>query len=97
MIIENDGLEVLDSSVKPLTDWQDYKRGFIEKNKRKGIIGLGGAMCPSSVIKSSKISGYPCCKWCESEPYFNADNRLMTEMPDSIMKGMRLLKSVRRY
>ncbi|NLG12137.1 MAG: electron transport complex subunit RsxC [Elusimicrobia bacterium] len=96
VIIENDGLEILDSSVEPLTDWQGLsKEDLLKRISEKGIIGLGGAMCPSSVkLNPPKSVDTLVVNGCESEPYFNADNRLMTEMPDSIMKGIEIVKKV---
>lgn len=96
IVIENDGLESIDSSVKPLTDWQSIpKEKLIDILKEKGIVGLGGAMFPSSVklcppkpVDTLIING------CECEPYLNADNRLMIETPDGILKGIEIVKEI---
>ena len=96
VIIENDGLETLDSSVTPLTGWQELsKNELLEIISEKGITGLGGAMYPSSVkLNPPVLVDTLIVNGCECEPYLNADNRLMIEMPDSILKGIKVVKKV---
>ncbi|MCX8083068.1 MAG: electron transport complex subunit RsxC [bacterium] len=96
VIIENDGKDVLDSSVQPLYDWEVLSRDrLIDILKEKGIVGLGGAMFPSSVklspprpVDTLIING------CECEPYLNADNRLMIERYDEILSGVNIVRKI---
>ncbi len=67
---------------------------IIEKIKRAGVVGLGGATFPCHV----KLSPPPGCKaGCviinavECEPYLTADHRLMLESPDEILVGVTLI------
>ncbi|MCM8829941.1 MAG: electron transport complex subunit RsxC, partial [Candidatus Omnitrophica bacterium] len=93
IVIENDYTEMLDGSVEPLSDWDKLpKEKLIEILREKGIVGLGGAMFPSSVklcppkpVDTLIING------CECEPYLNADNRLMVEHPEEILKGIEIV------
>jgi electron transport complex protein RnfC len=96
IIIENDGLDEIDPSVKPVSDWETMnKESLIEILQDKGIVGLGGAMFPTHVklsvpnpIDTLLING------CECEPYLNADNRVMVENPQQIGKGINVVKKI---
>ncbi|MDD3726251.1 MAG: electron transport complex subunit RsxC [Candidatus Ratteibacteria bacterium] len=96
IIIENDGAETLDSSVEPLIDWQELpKEKLLNILKEKGIVGLGGAMFPSSIkLCPPKVVDTLIVNGCECEPYLNADNRLMIELPDSILKGIEIVRRI---
>ncbi|MCM8761854.1 MAG: electron transport complex subunit RsxC [Candidatus Omnitrophica bacterium] len=92
--IENDGTEILDGSVESLTDWDKLpKERLIEILKEKGIVGLGGAMFPSSVkLCPPKPVDTLIVNGCECEPYLNADNRLIIEHPEEILKGIEIVR-----
>lgn len=67
---------------------------IIEKIKKAGIVGLGGATFPCHV----KLSPPPGCKAecviinaVECEPYLTADHRLMLEHPEEILVGTSLI------
>ncbi len=96
IVIENDGLDTSDVSVKPLSNWENLANselaGFL---RDKGIVGLGGAMFPTSVklcppkpVDTLIING------CECEPYLNADNRLMIEHPLELLKGIGVVQKL---
>jgi len=94
VVIENDGKETPDISIEPVFNWQELPREkLIEILKEKGIVGLGGAMfpsyaklCPPKPVDLLIVNG------CECEPYLNADNRLMIEQPEELLKGIDIVK-----
>ncbi|MCM8804091.1 MAG: electron transport complex subunit RsxC [Candidatus Omnitrophica bacterium] len=96
IIIENDYTEMLDSSVEPLTDWDKLpKQKLIEILKEKGVVGLGGAMFPSSVkLCPPKPVDTLIVNGCECEPYLNADNRLIIEYSEEILKGIEIVRKL---
>ncbi|MBN1446241.1 MAG: methylenetetrahydrofolate reductase C-terminal domain-containing protein, partial [Candidatus Omnitrophica bacterium] len=96
IVIENDGLDTPDASIKPLSNWENIPNPeLLEILRDKGIVGLGGAMFPSSVklcppkpVDTLIING------CECEPYLNADNRLMIERPLELLKGIGVVQKL---
>jgi electron transport complex protein RnfC len=67
---------------------------IIEKIRKAGIVGLGGAMFPTHV----KLTPPPGCKadvliinGAECEPYLTADHALMLEKGEEILSGVQLL------
>ncbi|HPP29910.1 MAG TPA: electron transport complex subunit RsxC [bacterium] len=96
VVIENDGMEKLDSAIEPLTEWQQLpKEKLLDILKEKGIVGLGGAMFPSSVkLCPPKPVDTLIVNGCECEPYLNSDNRLMIEHSQEILKGIEIVKKL---
>jgi len=96
LIIENDGRNLIDSPIEPFKDFEDLpKKTLLKIIREKGIVGLGGAMFPTSVklsppkpIDSLIING------CECEPYLNSDNRMMIEHSEEIFKGIRIVQKI---
>ncbi|MCC8180930.1 MAG: RnfABCDGE type electron transport complex subunit C, partial [Planctomycetes bacterium] len=92
--IENDGLDewhpdaVEEHDVDALTSEQI--RALVQK---AGIVGLGGATFPTQV-KLSPPAEKPIdtlvLNGAECEPYLTADDRLMSEKPDEILRGAAL-------
>ncbi len=97
IVIENDGLDKIDESIKPreidgISD-QDIKRIVLDA----GIVGMGGAGFPTHVklsppaekdIEAIILNGAEC------EPYLTADYRLMVEQPEKIVLGLKILMKV---
>ncbi len=96
VIIENDGKGTVDSTVKPMANPDNLSREqLLEVLKDKGLAGMGGAMfptpvklCPPKPVDTLIING------CECEPYLNADNRLMVEHAEEILKGARIAQKL---
>lgn len=68
---------------------------IIEKIKKAGIVGLGGAMFPSHVklsIPPGKIVDTLIINGVECEPYLTSDHRLMLEKGKEILIGIKILK-----
>ena len=96
IIIENDGLDEVDPSVKPISDWQSMSNeSLVEILQDKGIVGLGGAMFPAHVkLSPPKPIDTLLINGCECEPYLSADNRVMIEYSEQIMKGISVVKKL---
>ncbi|NLK00430.1 MAG: electron transport complex subunit RsxC [Clostridia bacterium] len=98
IVIENDGKQEMDPSVKPNPNPEnlslDEMRNIILE---AGIVGLGGAMFPSHVkfappedkpIDEVILNGGEC------EPYLTADHRVMLEKPDRIIAGLKYIMKI---
>ncbi len=96
IVIENDGLDEFDSSVKPILNWEnESKESLTQILQDKGIVGLGGAMFPTHVkLSAPKPVDTLIINGCECEPYLSADNRVMVEYPEQIMKGISVAKKL---
>lgn len=99
IVIENDGLNTVDSSVKPcdklLTEMDPAE--IMDRIKAGGIVGLGGATFPtrekiaSAIGKVDKII----VNCAECEPFLTANHRLLVEYPEYVINGLKIfLKAV---
>ena len=77
---------------------------FIRQVQRAGLVGLGGAAFPSHVklsLHEDKRIEFIVINGCECEPYLTADDRLMVEYPEKVVKGtilmMNNIKAKRAY
>ena len=94
IIIENDGLyeEVEDDCGKDLYDYT--KEEIIEKVKKAGVVGMGGAGFPTFIKLSPKDPDsidYCIVNCAECEPYLTSDYRRMIEEPEKIVEGLRIM------
>ena len=92
IVVENDGeyQEVEYTPSKPLDELT--KEEILNLIGEAGIVGMGGATFPTHV----KLSPPPdsnidviILNGAECEPYLTADHRLMVEMPDDVVFGIR--------
>ena len=97
VVIENDGLDTLDESIKPRDieslSVQDIRRIILDG----GIVGMGGATFPTHVKLSppaEKEIEYVILNGAECEPYLTSDHRLMIEQPDQIIAGLKIIMRV---
>ncbi|MBQ7836742.1 MAG: electron transport complex subunit RsxC [Clostridia bacterium] len=93
VVVENDGENVIDPSVKA-PNVNDYD-SFINAVKASGVVGLGGAGFPTAVklgvgdvsrIEIVVINGAEC------EPYITSDTRTMLDRSEDISEGIHLLR-----
>lgn len=73
------------------------KEMILEKIRAAGIVGAGGATFPTHVkltIAPDKKAKFIIINGVECEPYLNADNRLMIEHPNEIIKGIAILQKL---
>ncbi|MEG2669531.1 MAG: electron transport complex subunit RsxC, partial [Oscillospiraceae bacterium] len=96
VVIENDGLDTMDASVKkPDKSYKNMTKNEItEIIKNAGIVGMGGATFPTHVKLSppaeAKID-YIIVNGAECEPYLTSDYRAMLETTDNVIGGLQIL------
>jgi len=92
IVINTDGLQTVDESVKPPVV-EDHA-SFVEAVRNSGLVGLGGAGFPTFIKLNPKnleevdtlvINGAEC------EPYITADNREFLENGKNVVKGIELV------
>lgn len=97
--IESDGKNEIHESVKPKGSLDSLtSEEIVSIVKEAGITGLGGASFPTHVKlvppAEKKIDAF-ILNGAECEPYLSADHRLMLEMPEKVIFGLKaLMKSV---
>ena len=96
VVIENDGRDLLDSSI--LRSGRDVDEmtpdEICEAVRRAGIVGMGGAGFPTAVKISSckgKTIEYCIANGAECEPFLSCDDRVMVERPERVLRGLLLL------
>lgn len=99
VVIESDGLDTLDESVKSPGKLEDLTPEDVKNVMREaGLAGMGGAAFPVQV----KFSPPPDKKidtiilnGAECEPYLTSDHRLMAEKPEDVVDGIKaMMKAV---
>ena len=97
VVIENDGLDTV------CPDLQGYEsidnlssEELMNIIRESGIVGMGGATFPTHVKMSSGIGKVDTIiiNAAECEPYITADDRLMRETPERLIKGLRVIMKV---
>jgi len=98
IVIEADGED------KPVEDLQGFENylNMDPKDLRDiifnaGIVGMGGATFPTHVKLSSpkdKKIDTVILNGAECEPYLSADNRVMVEMADEVVEGMKIIMHI---
>ena len=94
IVIENDGLyeEVEYDAGKDLDDYS--KEEIIERVKKAGVVGMGGAGFPTFIKLSPKdpdAIDYCIVNCAECEPYLTSDYRRMIEEPEKVVEGLRVM------
>ncbi|MBN2614717.1 MAG: electron transport complex subunit RsxC [Bacteroidales bacterium] len=90
----NEWDEGIDLSDELITKEDYTPEEIIEKVKKAGIVGMGGATFPTHVklmVPPGKTAEYLIINGVECEPYLTSDHRMMLEKGDEIMVGIRLL------
>ena len=95
VIIENDGCNTLDPSIKPYPKRiQDITPDeIIEIVKNAGISGMGGATFPTYAKIQSALGKvqHLIVNCAECEPYITANHRLLLENPAAVINGVKIL------
>ena len=96
IVIENDGQETIGYELEPHDDWHSLPpEEFPKIALEAGLVGMGGAMFPTSVKlsppKEKKIDTV-IINGAECEPYLTADHRLMLEQTEKIVEGAEMIK-----
>src|SRR5699024_8676601 len=93
VIIESDGLNEIDESIKPNKAIEYIYNKEIELIIREaGIVGMGGASFPlhSKIGTTSEIHNI-ILNGAECEPYLTCDDRLMLEKSELIIDGLKIM------
>ena len=97
VLIENDGLDTLDESLKPGTLESLSGEELRTRIMESGIVGMGGAAFPTHVKlsppKEKKID-LVILNGSECESYLTADYRLMLENPKEVVYGLKVIMKV---
>ncbi len=98
VVIENDGQFTLAEGIGAETDYRKLKKEeILDKIKKAGIVGLGGAGFPTHVKLAPKNPGqiqYIIANGAECEPYITCDDQLMRTYPDEIVTGLQIMLSI---
>jgi len=90
-------LEGIDTSDTLVTAIPEDNKAIIEKIRRGGVVGLGGATFPTHV-KLSPPPGSKCerviINGCECEPYLTSDFRTLLEKGEQVVVGAAILRQV---
>lgn len=98
--IENDGKKTKDKALQPISESELKNTSndvLLKIIREAGIIGLGGAGFPTH-IKLSPPPGNPIkyliVNATEGEPYDTADERLLIEKTDNLLRGVRVIRKI---
>ncbi len=90
VVIESDGTDTPDESIRERPTAGLKPGDIIEAIRLAGVVGMGGAAFPT-FFKLSPPDDKPIetliINGCECEPYLTADHRVMLEQPDDIIEG----------
>lgn len=95
VVIESDGLDTVDPSIKPKE--VKTKQDLIKAAKDCGLVGLGGAGFPAHVklnIKDGAEYDTLIINCAECEPYITADYRECMENYNDVIDGIYLIKEI---
>ena len=98
IVIEGDGEDAWIETLKQDPDYMRLSSGEMKDHiQAAGIAGMGGAAFPSHVklsppedkpIDTVFLNGVEC------EPYLTSDHRLMLEMPNAILNGLKIIMKI---
>lgn len=94
VIIENDMLDDLIDAYGTPRRVEPGKDAFLETIKKAGVVGMGGATFPSHAklqLKEADNIDLILVNGAECEPLLMADETLMCEFPDKIVRGAKLV------
>ena len=94
IVIDNDGLDTRDESVRShVSEVTADPHALLELVKNGGIVGMGGATFPTHVKISSGLGKVDTMivNAAECEPYITADQRILMEQPEQVLRGIRYL------
>ncbi len=97
VVIENDGLYTLCPDCQPRETIDGLSpEELIGILREAGIVGMGGATFPTHVKLSSGLGKVDTIlvNAAECEPYITADDRLMREQPERMLKGLRVIMKI---
>lgn len=98
IVIANDGQYTMAEGIGTECDPSTLSSAeILDRIKRAGIVGFGGAGFPTNVKLAPKDPSeikYIIANGAECEPYITCDESLMLENPDWVIKGMKIVLSM---
>ena len=97
VVIESDGRDTLSPQLTPRDNIDALgAEELIAIIREAGITGMGGAGFPTCVKLSSGLGKVDTVlvNGAECEPYITADDRLMREEPDRILRGLEVIRKI---
>ena len=93
VVIDSDGRD--EAVMLPPLKSRDSE-SVLERIRRAGIVGMGGAAFPGHVKASSSLGKADTliANGCECEPYITADDTLLTIRPRQVLQGLEILRAV---
>ena len=94
VVIENDFLDTLDDSVKPVENPETLDaKAFSALVREAGIVGMGGATFPTQIKIDSALGKVDkvIINAAECEPYITSDHHTMLERTEQVIGGATLL------
>ena len=98
--IENDGKKTKDKTLTPISESELKNTAndvLLKRIREAGIIGLGGAGFPTSIklaVPADKPIKTLIVNAAEGEPYDTADERLMIERTENLVRGVRVIRKL---
>ncbi len=89
VIIESDGLDIIDPSCQPPS--VNSRQEFLDMVRNAGLVGLGGAAFPTHIkmkAPEGKEPDFLLVNAAECEPYITSDYRQICERPEEIIAGI---------
>ena len=94
VVIESDGKDTVDPAIQPYKPYTEYSsKEIIDIIRDAGIVGMGGATFPTHVkltVSPDKHVDTVILNGAECEPYLTADDHLMQDHPDRVVKGLQI-------
>ncbi|OPZ67791.1 MAG: Electron transport complex protein RnfC [Firmicutes bacterium ADurb.Bin467] len=96
IVIESDGLDQWDPSLKGADDLRDPAK-LIAMIREAGIVGMGGAAFPTHVklsVPKDRPIDYMILNGAECEPYLSCDHRVMLEETEEALDGLEIAAGI---
>ena len=97
IVIDTDGEDRWGEMPEPMADWASRSADELRERLRwAGVVGLGGAVFPTSVkinTTSHRVDTLV-INAAECEPYITCDDRLMREQADDVLDGVQILQHI---
>jgi electron transport complex protein RnfC len=97
IVIETDGEDRWETAAQSGLDYlQTEPPELLERIRRSGIVGLGGAGFPTQVKldKGQRSIDLLVINGAECEPYISCDNRLLQERATEVIEGARIMRHI---
>lgn len=96
IIIENDNTYRVSKDIYERDDFFSLsKEEKLKIVRDAGVVGLGGATFPTHIkLNPNKKIDYVIVNGAECEPYLTSDHRIMLEMPNDVIEGLKCILNI---